>query len=76
VVVIVDVVLSVLAVWCAMYLRLDQVGMPVAQQGLVYPLAPMLAVRPIFICTAHFSGTGLAALATTAVVGLANCIFF
>ncbi|NQW93936.1 MAG: polysaccharide biosynthesis protein, partial [Polaromonas sp.] len=79
VVVAVDVVLSVLAVWCAMYLRLDQVGMPVAQQGLVYLLAPMLAV-PIFIrfglYRAIFRYTGLAALATTAkAVGLYTAFF-
>ena len=74
-----DVVLSVLAVWCAMYLRLDQVGLPVAQQGLVYLLAPVLAV-PIFIryglYRAIFRYTGMAALATTAkAVGLYTAVF-
>ena len=74
-----DVVLSVLSVWCAMYLRLDQVGLPVAQQGLVYLLAPLLAV-PIFIrfglYRAIFRYTGMAALATTAkAVGLYTAVF-
>ena len=74
-----DVVLSVLAVWCAMYLRLDEVGFPVAQQWLVYLLAPALAV-PIFIrfglYRAIFRYTGMAALATTAMaVGLYTVIF-
>ena len=74
-----DVLLSVLAVWCAMYLRLDQVGLPVAQQGLVYLLAPVLAV-PIFIrfglYRAIFRYTGMAALATTAkAVGLYTAVF-
>lgn len=74
-----DVVLSVLAVWCAMYLRLDQVGLPLAQQGLVYLLAPALSV-PIFIrfglYRAIFRYTGLAALATTAkAVGLYTAVF-
>ena len=74
-----DVVLSVLSVWCAMYLRLDQVGLPVAQQGLVYLLAPVLAV-PIFIrfglYRAIFRYTGMAALATTAkAVGLYTAVF-
>ncbi|MFM9902216.1 MAG: polysaccharide biosynthesis protein [Polaromonas sp.] len=74
-----DVVLSVIAVWCAMYLRLDQVGLPVAQQALVYLLAPLLAV-PIFIrfglYRAIFRYTGMAALATTAkAVGLYTAVF-
>ena len=74
-----DVVLSVLSVWCAMYLRLDQVGLPVAQQGLVYLLAPLLAV-PIFVrfglYRAIFRYTGMAALATTAkAVGLYTAVF-
>jgi FlaA1/EpsC-like NDP-sugar epimerase len=74
-----DLVLSVFSVWCAMYLRLDQVGMPVAQQGLVYLLAPVLSV-PIFIrfglYRAIFRYTGMAALATTAkAVGLYTAVF-
>ncbi len=74
-----DVLLSVLAVWCAMYLRLDQVGLPVDQQGLVYLLAPLLTV-PIFIrfglYRAIFRYTGMAALATTAkAVGLYAAVF-
>ena len=44
-VVVLDVMLSLLAVWCAMYLRLDQVGLPLAQQGLVYVLAPLLGTE-------------------------------
>ena len=74
-----DVVLSLLAVWCAMYLRLDQVGLPLAQQRLVYVLAPLLAV-PIFVrfglYRAIFRYTGMAALATTAkAVGLYTAVF-
>lgn len=75
-----DVALSLLSVWCAMYLRLDQVGLPVAQQGFVYLLAPILAV-PIFIrlglYRAIFRYTGMAALATTAkAVGIYAIVLF
>ena len=74
-----DVVLSVLSVWCALYLRLDQVGLPLAQQWFLYILAPVLAV-PIFIrfglYRAIFRFTGMAALTTTTkAVGLYAALF-
>ena len=74
-----DVVLSVVSVWCALYLRLDQVGLPLAQQWFLYLLAPVLAV-PIFIrfglYRAIFRFTGMAALTTTAkAVGLYTVLF-
>ena len=75
-----DVALSVLAVWAAIYLRQDQVGPPVAQQGWVYLLAPLMAV-PIFmrfgLYRAIFRYTGMAALASTAkAVALYTAVFF
>lgn len=79
-VVAVDVMLCVLAVWCAIYLRLDQVGLPVGQQSLVFLLAPVLAV-PIFIrfglYRAIFRYAGMAALATMVkAVGIYAAVFF
>jgi hypothetical protein len=40
--------MAVLAVWLAFYLRIDQVGAPVSDQGYVYGLAIVLFV-PIFV---------------------------
>ena len=80
VVVALDVVLALVSVWLAFYLRIDQTLGPLAQQKYVYLLAPLLAV-PIFIrfglYRAIFRYTGMAALASTAqAVGLYAVIFF
>lgn len=80
VVVALDLVLSLLSVWAAFYLRIDQVGQPVLQQGYVYLLAPLLAV-PIFVrfglYRAIFRYSGMAALSTTAkAVGVYAALFF
>ena len=80
IVVALDVVLSIFSVWVAFYLRIDQAGLPLAQQKYVYLLAPVLAI-PIFIrfglYRAIFRYTGMAALASTAqAVGLYAVIFF
>ncbi len=80
IVVALDVVLSIFSVWAAFYLRIDQAGLPLAQQKYVYLLAPVLAI-PIFIrfglYRAIFRYTGMAALASTAqAVGLYAVIFF
>lgn len=69
VVVAMDTVLAVLAMWLAFTLRLDTLHVPQGMQWVVYLLAPMLAV-PVFIkfglYRAIFRYTGLAALAATA----------
>ena len=65
----VDLVLILISVWIAFYLRIDQTGLPQAQQMNVYVLAPLLAI-PLFgrfgLYRAIFRYTGMAALATTA----------
>lgn len=80
VVVALDLVLSLVSVWLAIYLRLDQVGMPMLQQKYVYLLAPLFAV-PLFVhfglYRAIFRYTGMAALVTTAkAVGTYTVLFF
>jgi len=80
VVVVLDVVLSLLSVWLAFYLRIDQTGLPQLQQKYVYFLAPVL-VFPVFVrlglYRAIFRYTGMAALASTAkAVGLYGVVFF
>lgn len=80
VVVALDVALALLSVWLAIFLRFDQIGLPVAQQLFAYALAPVLTV-PIFIrCglyRAIFRYTGMSALATTAkAVSFYTLIFF
>ena len=64
-----DLVLMLVSVWVAFYLRIDQTGLPQAQQSYVYLLSPLLAI-PIFVrfglYRAIFRYTGMAALATTA----------
>jgi FlaA1/EpsC-like NDP-sugar epimerase len=75
-----DLLMSVAAVWLAFYLRIDQVGLPVGQQYFVYVLAPLLFV-PIFISMglyrAIFRYTGMAAMMTMglAVSMYAVCFF-
>lgn len=80
VVVAVDLMLAVISVWVAYYLRIDQVGLPQLQQKYVYILAPLLAF-PIFarfgLYRAIFRYTGMSALMSTAkAVGLYGALFF
>lgn len=80
VVVAVDLILAVISVWVAYYLRVDQVGLPQLQQKYVYILAPLLAF-PIFVrfglYRAIFRYTGMSALMSTAkAVGLYGALFF
>lgn len=76
----VDLLMTLASVWLAFYLRVDQTGLPFAQQPYVYLLAPALAI-PVFIrfglYRAIFRYTGMAALATTAkAVGVYGLLFF
>ena len=75
----VDVSMAILAVWLAFYLRIDQVGAPVSDQGYVYGLAIVLFV-PIFVrmglYRAIFRYAGMPAVVTTAVSVLIYGIFF
>ena len=80
VVVALDLVLALVSVWVAFYLRIDQTSLPLQQQKYVYLLAPLLAF-PLFVrfglYRAIFRYTGLAALATTAkAVGVYALLFF
>ncbi|WHZ10408.1 MAG: Nucleoside-diphosphate sugar epimerase/dehydratase [Burkholderiaceae bacterium] len=80
VVVAVDLLLSVVSVWIAFYLRIDQTGLPFDQQYYVYLLAPALML-PIFIrfglYRAIFRYTGMAAMASTAkAIALYAALFF
>lgn len=80
VVVVLDLIISLVSVWLAFYLRIDQTGLPVLQQQYVYLLAPVLAF-PLFVrlglYRAIFRYTGMAALASTArAVGLYGVLFF
>ena len=75
-----DLTLSLVSVWVAFYLRIDQTGLPQLEQKYVYLLAPLLAI-PIFVrfglYRAIFRYTGMAALATTAkAVGFYGLLFF
>lgn len=75
----VDVSMAVLAVWMAFYLRIDQTGAPVLDQGYVYGLAIVLFV-PVFVrmglYRAIFRYAGMPAVMTTAVSVLIYGIFF
>ena len=80
VVIALDVLLVLISVWVAFYLRIDQTSLPQAQQQYVYLLAPVLAV-PVFVrfglYRAIFRYTGMAALASTAkAVGIYALLFF
>ncbi|WP_454765590.1 polysaccharide biosynthesis protein [Cupriavidus campinensis] len=80
VVVALDLVLALISVWLAFYLRIDQAGLPILQQKYVYLLAPLLAF-PIFVrlglYRAIFRYTGMAALASTAkAVAVYGALFF
>ena len=80
VVIVLDLLIALLTVWFAFYLRIDQVSLPQHQQVYVYLLAPLLAV-PIFInfglYRAIFRYTGMAAMFTTVkAVGIYTVLFF
>ncbi|ABM38777.1 polysaccharide biosynthesis protein [Polaromonas naphthalenivorans] len=80
VVIALDLLLTLVSVWAAFYLRIDQTGLPHAQQPYVYLLAPLLAI-PVFVrfglYRAIFRYTGMAALATTAkAVAVYALLFF
>ena len=75
-----DLVLALISVWLAFYLRIDQLGMPENKQFFVYVISPALAI-PIFIkfglYRAIFRYTGMAALAATAkAIGVYSILFF
>ena len=75
-----DVVLALVSVWLAFYLRIDQTKLPVHQQIYPYALAPLLAV-PIFIALglyrAIFRYTGLAAmLEIVKAIAVYGCLYF
>ncbi|KQP14326.1 nucleoside-diphosphate sugar epimerase/dehydratase [Pseudorhodoferax sp. Leaf267] len=69
VVVVIDVLLSLAAMWLAFTLRLDQLHWPQDAQWAIYAIGPLLSV-PVFVrfglYRAIFRYTGLAALSTTA----------
>lgn len=80
VVFIADVCVSLVAVWLAFYLRIDQVGGPVLEQGYVYGLAIALFV-PIFVrmglYRAIFRYAGMPAVVATALaVTIYGIVFF
>ena len=75
-----DVVLALVSVWFAFYLRIDQTKLPVQQQIYPYALAPLLAV-PIFVALglyrAIFRYTGLAAmLQIVKAIAVYGCLYF
>ena len=75
-----DLMMSALAVWVAFYLRIDQVGVPLGEQYYVYVLSPLLFV-PVFVSMglyrAIFRYTGMAAMLTTSfAVGIYALLFF
>ena len=74
-----DVVLVLISVWGAFYLRIDQTGLPLLEQKYVYLLALLLAI-PLFVrfglYRAIFRYTGLAALATIAKAVGTYAVFF
>ncbi|MEX8192617.1 polysaccharide biosynthesis protein [Comamonas guangdongensis] len=66
-------VMSLIAVWLAFYLRVDQVGLPLHEQDFVYVLAALLFL-PVFVrmglYRAIFRYTGMSAMAATAIAVL------
>jgi FlaA1/EpsC-like NDP-sugar epimerase len=80
VVIMLDLLIALLTVWFAFYLRIDQISMPQHQEVYVYLLAPLLAL-PIFInfglYRAIFRYTGMVAMATLVkAVGIYAVLFF
>lgn len=78
-VLLVDSAASLISVWLAFYLRIDQVGAPILDQGYVYALAVGLFV-PIFVrkglYRAIFRYAGMPAVVATAVAVVVYGIFF
>ena len=79
-VLLVDVVAALLAVWLAFYLRIEQLGWPVQQQGRAYVAALVLFV-PVFVrmglYRAVFRYAGIYALTAVALaVALYGALFF
>lgn len=79
-VLLVDCVVSLLSVWLAFYLRIDQIGWPVLSQLYVYGLAVILFI-PVFIrmglYRAIFRYAGMSAVLATAVsVAIYGLFFF
>lgn len=70
VVILLDILMSLIAVWLAFYLRIEQTGFPSHDQNFVYILAGVLFL-PMFIRSglyrAIFRYTGMSAMAATAV---------
>lgn len=80
VVFVVDVLMSMLAVWLAFYLRIDQTGWPVLQQINVYGLAAIL-FAPVFVrmglYRAIFRYAGIPAIVSTSIaVAIYGVVFF
>ena len=78
-VLLVDVLAALVSVWLAFYLRIDQVGLPIEQQGMVYAAA--LLFVPVFVrmglYRAVFRYAGMAALISTAIATLVyGALFF
>ena len=75
----VDLIMALLAVWLAFYLRTEQTGWPVLEQGYVYSLAIVLLV-PIFVrmglYRAIFRYAGMSAVVATATSVLIYGILF
>ncbi|MBS0292105.1 MAG: polysaccharide biosynthesis protein, partial [Proteobacteria bacterium] len=76
----IDVASTLLAVWVAFYLRIEQLGAPVQQQAYVYGAAVVLFV-PVFIrmglYRAVFRYAGIRAqLAVVAAVAVSGVLFF
>ena len=75
----VDLIMALLAVWIAFYLRIDQTGWPILEQNFVYCLAVVLFV-PVFVrmglYRAIFRYTGMPAVVTTAISVAIYGIFF
>ncbi|MEG0937463.1 MAG: nucleoside-diphosphate sugar epimerase/dehydratase [Comamonas sp.] len=75
----VDLIMALLAVWLAFYLRIDQTGWPILQQDFVYGLAVVLFV-PVFVrmglYRAIFRYAGMPAVVATATSVLIYGIFF
>ena len=79
VVIVLDTIMSLIAVWLSFYLRIEQVGMPLHEHNIVYFLAGILFL-PIFIRAglyrAIFRYTGMNAMAATAVAVMIYGILF
>jgi FlaA1/EpsC-like NDP-sugar epimerase len=80
IVLVLDLIMSIIAVWLAFYLRIDQVSLPQGDQYYVYLLAPLIVV-PVFtyfgLYRAIFRYTGMAAMLTTGLaVGVYAVLLF